>query len=125
MVDLELRRGDRKTLALSGLVDGDGASASFASDDVVRWTAKRYAGQPDSAALFRKTSALDGGITADIGSDTATISIIGTDWNDLSITSDLRFVWDLQIALGGDEDQIVTLATGEGIILADVTVAAP
>lgn len=122
MADLELRRGDRKTIAISDLVDGDGASAAFTDEDILRWTAKRYVGQPDSAALFTKTSE-DGGIIVDVGSDTATIVITATDWDALPVSNDLRFAWDLQLALAGDEDQIVTIASGEGLIRSDVSVA--
>lgn len=121
---IDLIRGDRADIDISDLLDGNDTPTTFGVDDVLRWTAKRYVGQPDSAALFAKSSP-SGGISIAVGFDTATISVLPADWNDLSVANDLRFVWDLQLAPAGDAARIVTVAAGEGIIHADVTVAAP
>lgn len=125
MADLQLTRGDLEELAISDLVDKEDAPTNFASSDVVRWTAKRYLGQPDSAAILALSSDPDGGITLDVGERTGTITITPEDWDDLSLNGDLRFFWDLQLAPLGDETKIVTLLRGEGVILADVTLVAP
>lgn len=127
---LELRRGDYRTLNVSGLTDAADAPTTFAVDDIVRWTAKMNTGQTDAQAIIRKSSVIGvdepGGIVIAVGDDTAVITLLPDDFDELAPqASDRDFVWDLQLAPGGDEDLIVTLVSGTGTILADVTITAP
>lgn len=126
MADLKLVRGDRRELAIGDLVDAAGAPAAFASNDLLRWTAKRSRGQPDSLAIIRKSSANPGEIVFSAGSGAGSVFIEGSDWVTLPrLAKDLVFYWDLQLAVGGDLEQIVTLTRGKGLIEADTTLADP
>lgn len=120
MPDLELRRGDRATIAISDLLDANNNPATFGAGDVLIWTAKADLAQSASEALIVKSSA-SGGISYMIGGSTATVLIFAADWTTLQLRGDLAFVWDLQLSVGGDPAQIVTLTSGDGIIRADVT----
>lgn len=120
MPDLTLTRGDRATIAISDLVDGNCVPAVFGAGDVVRWTAKADLADTTAEALLAKTSA-DGGVTIALGGSTATVNIVPADWTALQLRGDLKFVWDLQLEVGGNPAQIVTLAEGDGLIRADVT----
>lgn len=126
MTTLELVRGDRATLLVSGLLDQNSNPATFQTGDTLRWTAKRALGQPDSLAIIAKSSTGSGGITIAPGGATATVTITPSDWSTLPhLWKDLVYYWDLQLAIGGDAAKIVTLARGRGLIDADVTLADP
>lgn len=113
---LELVRGDRAELALTGLLDGDNAPASFSDGDEVTFTAKYRYADSDAQAFLQ----IDGD-SVELAGDSATITIVAGDWDDTPITRDRPFVWDVQLAVGGDPDQIVTLDRGVGLLLADTT----
>lgn len=117
---LELIRGDRATLVLSGLLDGDDAPAVFGVDDTLTFTAKYRYADSDLAAVLQ----LDGD-SIELDGDTATITILASDWAADAIARDRPFVWDVQLAVGGDPDQIVTIDRGTGILRADTTLADP
>jgi len=120
---INLDRGDRATLDITDLLDGDDLPAAFGPDDIVRWTAKRLRRHTDDQAFLAKTSETDGGI--ELSGDSGTITIVGSDWDDVTTRHNFTYFWDLQVALGGDADQIVTLASGTGTVTADITIAAP
>lgn len=120
MADLILIRGDRRTLAISGLIDAFGLPAAFGPSDVLTWTAKADHADSAGEALIVKSSAT-GGIVFVPGGSTATVTITAADWTNIQLRADLRYVWDLQLLVGGDPDQAVTLTEGTGIIRADVT----
>lgn len=127
MSDLILIRGDRAQIAISDLVDANLAPTTFQINDVVRWTAKRRVGEPDADAFLHKVSTDSSQISLAINGSTGTIFIKGSDWTTLTppLVADLPFAWDLQIAVGGNIDAIVTLVRGEGTVKADVTRTAP
>lgn len=119
-----LRRGDARKLHISNLVDELGNPTTFGTLDVVRFTIKHHHFEDDLQAIVQKSSYLPfGGITLDIGQPTGTIALEPADTADLE--GNTRIVWDLQLAVAGDPDDIVTLASGEDIIYDDVTVTAP
>lgn len=115
----DLVRGDTRTLTISGLTDSAGDPATFGGTDVIVFTAKRHAGLADADALITKTSA-DSGITIDGG--TATVTILPADFVGLEGPFDVFYVWDVQVQIGGDPLQVVTLDSGTGKIVQDVTV---
>ena len=125
MSNLILIRGDKATLAISGLLDDQGNPTVFGIGDVLTWTAKQHFTTTDSTALIVKSST-DTGIDITTGTDQATVHIAPSDWDTLGpLTRDLKFVWDLQLEVGGDPSQIVTLDSGRGTIKADVTLTIP
>lgn len=123
---LDLERGDKATIAVADLLDGSGNPTTFSAGDILRFTVKRDTKSIDAKALIRKSSDADpGGIDFTPDTASATITILGTDWANVSVPINTTIVWDLQIAINGDPDQVFTLAQGPGRIVADVTLTAP
>lgn len=115
---LELVRGDRQTLDLTDLLDKDDAPATFNVDDELIFTAKhRYADSDADAILQIEGAAIT------LSGSSATIVVVGSDWPSAAFTRDTQFVWDVQLAVHGDPDQIVTLDRGRGVIKADTTLS--
>lgn len=130
MSHITLPRGDGATLTISGLKapDENGVlqPAVFNLNDILRWTAKAKTADADVDALIAKSSTVaPGGITIGVGTDSAKVAILPADFDAITAARDLIFIWDLQLAIGGDATQIVTLCLGRGTISADVTLTAP
>lgn len=118
-----LVRGDKREITVSDLIDGQGNTAVFNDGDILRFTIKRSVAGP---ALIAKSSAdTVPGITFTSGTSEALIEILGSDWDLIVVRQDMPIVWDLQLAVSGDPDNIQTLAKGRGTITADVTQTAP
>jgi hypothetical protein len=118
-VTLELRRGEKADILISGLLDPIGAPAVFAVGDTILFTAKADLGHADSEALLAKTTA-DGGITIALGGATATVHVLAADWVDVRLNADQSFHWDLELLPAGVAADRVTLASGDGVVIADV-----
>lgn len=117
---LELVRGDRCELVLVDLLDKDDAPAEFTPSDELIFTAKfQYADTDDEAFLQIGADSIE------LDGATATITVVASDWSDPPITRDRPFVWDVQLAVGGDPDQIVTIDRGTGLLKADATLTVP
>jgi hypothetical protein len=123
MSDFRLRRGDSRTLNISGLVDPTGNPTTFANGDVVRFTVKRSYEDSDDQAIVRAdtgNATVDnfGGITLDINADTGTIALTPDSWLIDKLTRPTRCVYDLQHDRSGT---VTTLRAGECDVLPDVT----
>ena len=121
MATMLLKRGDVRTLTVSGLVDGNQAPAVFGVNDVLIWTAKRKFTDVDADALFQKNSQNVGEILINTGSDTAVITLNPDDFPAGPIAKAIPFQWDLEYWPGGDDNLTTTLVSGDGSITPDVT----
>lgn len=116
---LSFRRGDRATVNITDLVNPDGTPATFSAGDVLVWTMKADYGVAAANAIITKSSAT-GGITFTPGESDAAVSIIADDWIGTALRDTLPIVWDLSLLVGGDAQQEVTIAEGDGEIIPDV-----
>ena len=115
----DLVRGDTRSITISGLTDEEGIPTVFGATDVVTFTMKRRHNQTDVEALIQKSS-LDGGIIVFVATDIAVITLVPDDFADFPFR-DVRYVWDVQVALATDPPTVVTVASGEGVVVADAT----
>lgn len=116
---LELRRGEKTDILISGLLDPQGAPAVFGAGDTILFTAKADLGRADTEAILAKTT-VDAGITIALGGGSATVHVLATDWDAVRLTVDQPFQWDLELLPAGVAADRVTLDSGTGTILADV-----
>lgn len=115
--DLTVQRGDRTYLdvALSGVTEAQIDAASF------KFTAKVSVEDPDSRAVFSKTSA-SGAITATPGTTSVGVLVLPTDTRWLPWPQYRRLVYDLQMT-PGDGTGPFTVASGQLTIAPDVSQA--
>ena len=124
MGTMALTRGDAATLDIDDLQAPDPithllVAAQFQAGDVLVWTAKARIGGADSTAIIQKTS--PAGITIAVGGNSASVSILATDWTAVHLNADLLYEWDLEYRPLAVAANAVTIAQGEDTIYADVS----
>ncbi len=87
-------RGDSFVLNIT-ITTGAG-SAYDLTGALVAWTLKQDINQPDTEAVFRKSSGTEGGITiTSVAGGTCRLTV--TDDEMATLTPDLAYVWDVQV----------------------------